>query len=82
MHGGATEGCTNGSSLGMTTSAPMVGKKRSIVMLIGCMQCVFRQLGLTWRTPRIPFLDVAFISYEMQMQVSTVVIVSLRVCIY
>lgn len=24
----------------------------------------------------------AFISYEMQMQVSTVVIVSLRVCIY
>lgn len=51
-------------------------------MLIGSMQCVFRQLSLTWRTPRIPFLDVAFISYEMQMQVSTVVIVSLRVCIY
>lgn len=42
MHGGATEGCTNGSSVGMTTSAPMVGKKRSIVMLIGSMQCVFR----------------------------------------
>lgn len=41
-------GCANGSSIGMTTSAPRVGKKKqSIVILVGNMLFALIQLGLT-----------------------------------
>lgn len=43
---GNYRGCANGSSIGMTTSAPRVGKKQSIVMLVGNMLCTLIQLGL------------------------------------
>lgn len=43
---GNYRGCANGSSILMTTSAPRVGKKQSIVMLVGIMLCTLIQLGL------------------------------------